>query len=166
MLTWSSCPSTESEIDGLLEGLFSMTLIMRAIFPIKMALIGMFTKKKHWSFWVLIEVWWSKMPVIEKGLLFSSCSYSCNSVYWERAVLNLRQKVKSLSRISSTLEKGGKPGLNPVKILIMLFISVATAPSFLDMCFFASSASFPSLFPSRSYYILYLTYKTYASNLN
>jgi hypothetical protein len=80
--------------------------------------------------------------------------------------LNLRQKVKSLSSISSILEKGGKPGLNPVKILIMLFISVAIAPSFLDMCFFASSASFPSLFPSRSYYIIVLPYQTYAGNLN
>lgn len=35
------------------------------------------------------------MAVIEKGLLFSSWSCSYNSVCWERAVLNLRQKVKS-----------------------------------------------------------------------
>ena len=80
--------------------------------------------------------------------------------------MNLRQKVKSLSSISSILENDGKPGLNPVKILIMLFISVAKAPSFLEMCFFASSASFPSLFPSRSYYIIFLPFQTYTSNLN
>ena len=105
------------------------------------------------------------MAVIEKGLLFSSWSYSYNSVCCDRAILNLRQKVNSWSRISSILEKIGKPGLNPVKILIMLFMSVATLPSFLEMCFLASSASFPSLFPSRSYY-KNLTYQTYAGNLN
>jgi hypothetical protein len=48
-------PDMDTLDEGNLDYLFSITFTMSAILQVTIAFIGIFTKKKHWSCWALID---------------------------------------------------------------------------------------------------------------